>query len=57
LTITAGCSNFAPTITLDASKFPDQFYTLEDTAVNITVDTAVDVTSNIDLSTCGAYTV
>ena len=57
MTITAGCSNFAPTITLDASKFPDQFYTLEDTAVNITVDTAVDVTSNIDLSTCGAYTV
>jgi hypothetical protein len=57
MNVTGPCASYAPTITLDASIFPDQFYTLEDTAVNIPVDTAVDVTSDIDLSSCGAYTV
>jgi hypothetical protein len=57
LTVTADCQTYTPTITLDVNKFPSQSYTLEGTAVTLTVDTTLDLTTSVALTACGDYTI
>lgn len=56
MAVTAPCENFTPTITLDASTFPDQTYTLESSAVSL-LNVLSNISTDQDLSTCGPYTV